>query len=118
MTRQSSPLNHAVSEIILDAGKLHRAANVYATLGKDVSKTMRESDSSQIRVRLETISKTMKSRGAANFELRRLGDTSSQQFSLLSKVLGTFGLGAIPFSDSLVFVALNDAPTVNTLVTN
>lgn len=108
----------ALHSVLCEVDKLQRAANVYATLGEDISKKMRSESAPQIRVKLETISKTMKSRGAANFELRRLGDTSSKQFNLMSKVLGTFGLGAIPFSDSLVFVALNDVPTVNALTLN
>ena len=115
MTSSISIIDDAVNSAIADADKLQRAAGVYAALGASVCNSMRSKKLSRVRVALATISKAMKSKGASNFELRRLDDTASQQFVLMAKVISTYGIGAIPHSDSLVFVSLEDVPTLKTI---
>ena len=102
----------AIDAALTDAHKLRRAACVYRSLSENVSHTMRKQESNQIRVPLEVISKSLKLKGAANFECRRLNDMHSKQYALMAQVFGFAGIGAIPQNDSVIFVKLNSIPSV------
>ena len=105
----------AIDAAITDAHKLRRAACLYQTLSESVSHTMRNQEFDQIRVPLDVISKSLKLKGAANFECRRLNDMHSKQYEIMSKVFGFAGIGAIPQNDSVIFVNLDSIPSVFSL---
>lgn len=111
---QASPrTNSVIQNLEIEVSKLAEASDQYASLADCIADKLDSRNLSQVKIRIEVISKFLKKRGAGNFVVRRLSDNQSQQFNVLHDNLYAKGLGAIPDGDSLVFVKLSEIPTLN-----